>query len=172
MKNQLIKNMRGSIIAIVALAFVFVVTQSVIAATGPGGSVSMGGLFKNGAGTVEKFQLSPANTNKVQSLTGVDQFRVYGQSILSDTIINENARFIGDNTSTAPTVPNKTFNVGYADSASVPDHAALQVDGSIKVSALSGSFSPGAMYCLCANGFGELNRCGVYNPAIGETCGS
>lgn len=166
--------MRGSIIAIVALAFVFVVTQTVIAASQPGGSASMGGLFKNRVGTVEKFQLSPAplgvNSGYSPSNDGA-QFRVYGESILSDTIINENTRFVGDNTLTNPTVPNKTFNVGYADSVSVPDYAALQVNGSVKVSALASSTQTG-LYCVCANGFGELARCGVYNPAIGETCGS
>lgn len=167
MKNQFSK----SIIAVVLLTVMFIVAQSVIAT---GGSASMGGLFLNGIGTVEQFQLSPADEGYSPSNEGA-QFRVHGETILSGTVINEDARFLGYYNSADPSdplnayTPTRTLNVGYDSISDAPDLAQLQVNGTIKVTDLADPSKPG-LYCLCANGYGVLERCGVYDPAIGETC--
>lgn len=171
MKKQFIKTTRGSVIAIIALAFLFIITQSVIAA---GSSVSLGDIVKGRNARVEQFQLSPI-LNKSESLSGQTQLRVYGDTILSSTIINEEARFSGYYNSANPSDPLNSvsplgvFNIGYNSISETPSLATFQVNGSIKVSDLSDT-SLSDNYCLCANGYGELMRCGVYNPSIGKNC--
>ena len=170
MNNQLIQKTKWSLLAITALVAVFVLTQSVVAAN------QFGDFVTRGEGTVAQFQLAPTEMDPafsqetdphLNSLPEGTIFRVYGNSILADTVINENAVFYGEESVSVPSLG--TLNAGYASIADVPNLAQLQVNGGIRVSSLASETEIG-LYCLCANGLGYLERCGVYDPSIGETC--
>ena len=173
MKKQFLKNTWVSVTAIIALTALFVITQSVVAQT------SVVDIINTSDASINKFQLSPTSISNVPSNPNVyksslDQqnyFRVHGDSILADTIINEDAVF-AENEDSLLTTQQKVLNVGYSSlsgAGSPPSLAALQVNGTIKVSYLANSLQTGD-YCLCANGYGELARCGVYDPSQGLTC--
>lgn len=93
-------------------------------------------------------------------------FRIYGDSVLNDTVIYEELDVDSLDGSLNPN-PNANLNIGYANT-SVPDLARMQVDGNIKVSGLdTGDALP---YCVCADEFGTLTTCGRYDPANGLNC--
>lgn len=163
MKNQFIKNTWESVLAVVALAALFVIAQSVTAA---GISSSSGSLIVGEVGTVEKFQVS-STTEALSSLTGSTKLRIYGDSILAYTVITEDAHFIAEVNSQSPLA---TFNVGYESLDEPPSLASFQVNGGVRVSDLADASQPGRKYCLCADGYGELVRCRPYDPGSGLTC--
>jgi len=176
MKKQFLKNTWVSVTAIIALTALFVITQSVVAQT------SVVDIINTSDASISKFQLSPTSQSNLANtppllqpflltLPSSNYFRVHGDSILADTIINEDAVF-AENEDSLLTTQQKVLNVGYSSlsgAGSPPSLAALQVNGTIKVSYLANSLQTGD-YCLCANGYGELARCGVYDPSQGLTC--
>tara|TARA_Y100001934_G_C12293117_1_gene745917 strand:+ start:244 stop:798 length:555 start_codon:yes stop_codon:yes gene_type:complete len=181
MNKEGIQNIKVSVVSIILLTVLFIAVQSVAVASAPGA----GGLVKGRDVDVNKFQISPSPNNTLVTSGGIpsyrsllgstEYFRVYGDSILADAVINEDARFRGVETNDAninAETPNGVFNVGYTALTGPdgpPDLAQFQVNGDIRVLDLESSTQAG-VYCLCANGYGELERCGVYDPANGHTC--
>ena len=166
MKKQFLKKTGGSVIAIVALTLLFVLAQSVTAQ-----SVTTR-INKGRKASIEKFQLSSPGTGSIlgslyqSSPAALEYLRVYGDTILSSVIINQDAKYGGI------AREERVFNVGYSSltGADSPGSlASFQVNGGIKVSTLSDTSSPDN-YCLCANGYGELARCGIYDPSQGLSC--
>ncbi|WP_421751112.1 hypothetical protein [Croceimicrobium sp.] len=172
MNKEGFQNIKVSVVSIILLTVLFIAVQSVAIASGP----VPGGLVKGRDVDVNKFQLSPTPSNPgyKSSLDSSTYFRVYGDSIFADAVINEDASFRGNAEQDDDLVetPNGIFNVGYTAFTGPdgpPDLAQFQVNGDIRVLDLQSSTQAG-VYCLCANGYGELERCGVYDPANGHTC--
>ncbi len=179
MKKELLKHLLTSVIAVGSLALLFVISQSVIAQGG--GSSPF--LNLNNNFNVEKFQLAPINHDNpsandpnnlsepqlASSLEGNVVFRNYGSSILNQTSVATQAIFDYDYSQQAPGT--QTLNIGF-NNFNVPSIARLQVGGSnatVRVSALADANDPN-VYCVCADQYGTMRRCGIYDPANGQMC--
>lgn len=93
------------------------------------------------------------------------KFRVNGNAILKDTTVFEDLNVQTGGTTDTPTA---NLNVGYANMASTPTLARMQVNGPMKVTSLNET--DGLVYCVCADLTGTMRTCGLYNPTAGQTC--
>ena len=172
MKKELLKHILTSVVAVAGLALLFVMSQSVIAQSNGYGSSN---LLQLSGFNLEKFQLSPTdydaelgdNSPYLNALPSEVAFRNFGSSILNQTSVVNNAFF--DHKEAGEVAD---LNIGF-DSFNVPDIARLQVgggqEGTVQVQALADANDPN-IYCVCANQYGEMRRCGIYDPANGQLC--